>query len=131
MMTNMAAIQSAAEISDLLARVTGMEISELQVLGINSLKSLSPRLNALSGQTVTGSEVAVRVVTIRTTDYQIVIDLQRTGRLVWLTRAQLYQVIAGASRPTVRLLLSGGIGLDASEPAKTKRITVALSPITE
>jgi hypothetical protein len=131
MMTNMAAVQSAVEISGLLARLTGMEIAEFQVLGINSLKSLSPRLDSLSGQRVTDSEVAIRVVTIRTTDYQIVIDLQRTGRLIWLTRAQPYQLIAGVSRPTVRLLLSGGAGLDVTEPAKTKRITVAISSIRD
>lgn len=107
-----------------------MEIAELQVLGINSLKSLSPMPDALAGQTVTATEVATRVVAIRTTDYQVVIDLQRTGRLIWLTKAQSYEFVAGASRPTVRILLAGGTGLDLTEPVKTKRITVAISRIT-
>ena len=67
-----------------------------------------------------------RIVTVRTTNLSITFDLQRTGRLLWLESAEPYRYVAGTSRPTVRLLLADGSGLDLTEPAKTKRISVTL-----
>ena len=97
------------------------------MLGINSLKSLVPMPDALTGQRITGTAVAERMVTVHTATLSITFDLQRTGRLVWLDSAEPYRLVAGASRPTVRLILADGSGLDLTEPAKTKRITVALA----
>lgn len=99
----------------------------LQVLGINTLKSVLPLPDALVGETVTGSEVAERTFRLVTADYEITVDLQRTGKVVWLDAAQPYRLVPGSARPTVRLLLAGGTGLDLTEPAKTKRITVTLA----
>lgn len=123
----MPAIQSAEQIQELLDRLRGREIAKLQVLGINSLKSLSPTPEALTGEIVSGSDVVDRILTVRTANLSITFDLQRTGRLVWLESAEPYRLVAGTSRPTVRLLLADGSGLDMTEPAKTKRITVALA----
>lgn len=120
-------IQTADEISGLLARLKDDHIAALQVLGINSLKSHSPMPDALVGEQVVGSAVHGRTCTIETSNYNISVDLQRTGRLVWLAKAVPQTVAATASRPTVRVVLSSGAGLDLSEPAKTKRITVTLS----
>ncbi|MFD8253396.1 hypothetical protein [Streptomyces werraensis] len=123
----MGTIQSAAEIEPLLEPLTGQKIAALQVLGINSLKTLSPRLEALAGEVVTAADVVDRTLRVDTTSHVISFDLQRTGRVVLLESAEPYRFVAGANRPTVRLLMMDGTGLDLIEPAKTKRITVTIT----
>lgn len=120
-------IQSAEQIQEHLDRLRGREIATFQVLGINSLKSLSPTPEDLIGEVIAESEVVERILTVRTTNLSITFDLQRTGRLVWLESAAPYRPTDGTSRPTVRLLLTDGSALDFTEPAKTKRITVTLA----
>jgi hypothetical protein len=61
-----------------------------------------------------------------TAAYEIRVDLQRTGRVTWLKGANAWELSSGVPLPTVRLLLDDGSGLDFTEPAKTKRITVSL-----
>ena len=114
--------QSAEQIQELLDRLRGREVAALQVLGINSLKSISPAPETLIGETVSGSDVTERIVTVHTTTISITFDLQRTGRLVWLESAEPYRSAGGTSR----LLLADGAALDMTEPAKTKRIAVTL-----
>lgn len=123
----MAAAQSPDEIQSILDRIRGRRVAGLQVLGINSLKSHTPLPDALVGETVTGSEVADRTFRLVTTQYEVAVDLQRTGNVIWLEKAEPYRLAAGVSRPTIRLLLEDGSGVDLTEPAKTKRITVTLS----
>ncbi|MFI8284624.1 hypothetical protein ACIF84_16395 [Streptomyces albidoflavus] len=123
----MGSIQSAAEIEPLLEPLTGQKIAALQVLGINSLKTLSPPLEALAGEVVTAADVVDRTLRVDTTSHVISFDLQRTGRVVLLESAEPYRFVAGANRPTVRLLMVDGTGLDLIEPAKTKRITVTIT----
>lgn len=120
-------IQPPAEISAFLKRLHGREIAELQVLGINSLKSLHPTPADLTGAVVTTTTTADRTFTIHAGPYSIACDLQRTGRLRWLESAEPYRFSAESSRPTARLVLSDGTGLDLTEPAKTKRIAVIIS----
>ena len=126
----MAAVQTSDEICALLSRLEGEEITTLQVLGINSLKSLSVMPDALAGKKIESARVLDRMATVTTADHQMIFDLQRTGKLIWLPRAEPYVMTAGSSRPTVRLVLASGQGLDLTEPAKTKRITVTLSTRT-
>lgn len=123
----MTAVQTVDEIQAILDRLQGEEIATLQVLGINSLKSTSPLPEAIVGDAVESTSVESRLVSITTSLHAIVFDLQRTGKLVWLESAQPYVMVAGTSRPTARLLLASGKGLDLTEPAKTKRITVAVT----
>ncbi|MGX1131313.1 hypothetical protein RKD49_003503 [Streptomyces glaucescens] len=123
----MGTIQSAAEIEPLLQPLTGQKIAALQVLGINSLKTLSPPLEALAGEMVTTADVVDRTLRVDTTSHVISFDLQRTGRVVLLESAEPYRFVAGANRPTVRLLMVDGTGLDLIEPARTKRITVTIT----
>ncbi|MFF9130420.1 hypothetical protein [Streptomyces sp. NPDC014806] len=123
----MATIQSAAEIAPLLERLKGKKIAMLQVLGVNSLKSVSPLPEALVGEAVTKVDVVERIINMHTAGHRISFDLQRTGRVVPLESAEPYRLAAGASRPTVRLLMADGSGLDLTEPAKTKRITVTIA----
>jgi hypothetical protein len=52
-------IQSAEQIQGLLERLTGREIAGIQVLGINSLKSLLPMPEAITGGVVTVAEIGV------------------------------------------------------------------------
>ena len=101
------------------------------MLGINSLKSLWPMPETLISEVVTESKVADRIVTVRTAGHSIAFDLQRTGHLVWLDSAEPWRLVAGASRPAVRLLLADGSGLDLTEPAKTERITLNLAAVPE
>lgn len=120
-------VQPPDEILAILRRLHGQEIAGLQVLGINTLKSVLPLPEALVGEPVTGSEVAGRTFRLVTADYEITVDLQRTGKVVWLDAAQPYRFVPGSARPTVRLLLADGTGVDLTEPAKTKRITMTLA----
>jgi hypothetical protein len=119
--------QSADEMLAILGRLHGQEIATLQVLGINTLNSVLPLPEALVGETVTGSDVAGRTFRLVTVNYEIAVDLQRTGKVAWVDAAQPYRSVPGSARPTVRLLLASGTGLDLREPAKTKRITVMLA----
>lgn len=123
----MVAIQTLDEIQAILARLEGEEIVVLQVLGINSLKSFSPMPDALAGDTIESSAVSERHFTVTTTGHEMAIDLQRTGKMVWLPNAEPYVMAVGSAPPTVRLVLANGEGLDLTEPAKTKRITVTIS----
>ncbi|UNZ18051.1 hypothetical protein [Streptomyces sp. 891-h] len=119
--------QSPAEIMTLLERLTGQKIAALQVLGINSLKTFSPPPEALVGEAVTAVGTLDRSISIDTVSHVVTFDLQRTGRVVPLENAQAYTPVAGVSRPTVRLLMADGSGVDLSEPARTKRITVSIA----
>jgi hypothetical protein len=123
----MAAIQTSDEIRFIAARLHGQEIATLQVLGINSLKSISPMPDALAGDVIESTSVENRQFTVTTAQHHVVFDLQRTGNLVWLGNATPYALNVGSSRPTVRLILTDRQGLDLTEPAKTKRITVTIS----
>lgn len=111
-----------------LNRLVGETVAQLQVLGINSLKSVTPFPSDLAGSEVTGVEVADRVVTLAMGAFAATVDLQRTGRLAWLDDAEPAQ-IGRPSLPTIRLLLRSGAGLDFIEPAKTKRIAVTLRAV--
>lgn len=111
-----------------LDRLVGESVAQLQVLGINSLKSVTPSPSDLVGSAITGVGVADRVVTLAMGGFAATIDLQRTGRLAWLDSAEPAQV-GRPSLPTIRLLLRSGTGLDFIEPAKTKRIAVTLHAV--
>ena len=111
-----------------LDRLVGHSVAQLQILGINSLKSVTPSPSDLVGSQITTVAVEDRLLTIRMGSFAATIDLQRTGRLSWLDSAQPAQV-GRPSLPTIRLLLQSGAALDFNEPAKTKRITVTLSAV--
>ena len=123
----MPSVQTPHEIDDLLAeQLIGRSIRQLQVLGVNSLKTVTPSAAELVGEQVSSTRCEGRVIAVSTAAYEIRVDLQRTGRVTWLEGADAWQVSSGVPLPTVRLLLDDGTGLDFTEPAKTKRITVSL-----
>ena len=122
-------VQSPREIDDLLAgQLVGRSIRQLQVLGVNSLKTVTPSTDALVGKQVRRARCEDRVIVILTTSHKIRIDLQRTGRVSCLVSADVWQVSSGVPLPSIRLLLDDGTGVDFTEPAKTKRITISLLP---
>jgi hypothetical protein len=126
-MSFMPSVQTPREIDDLLAaQLAGRSIRQLQVLGVNSLKTVTPSADQLVGEQVCSTRCQERVIAISTAAYEIRIDLQRTGRVTWLKEADAWQLSSGIPLPTVRLLVDDGSGLDFTEPAKTKRITVSL-----
>lgn len=118
--------QSPAKISEILDRLVGRVISDLQVLGINSLKSVVPTPAELTGARVESASVDARVILLRAQTFTITIDLQRTGRLVWSDALPSDGALSGP-RPTVRLLLAPRGRIDFTEPSKTKRITVRIA----
>lgn len=123
----MPSVQSPREIDDLLAgQLVGRSIRQLQVLGVNSLKTVSPSVNELVGEYVRSASCEERVIAISTTACEIRVDLQRIGRVTWLENADAWQLSSGVPLPTVRLLLDDGSGLDFTESAKTKRVAVSL-----
>lgn len=95
----------------------GQEIATLQVLGANSLKSFSPN---------EPSAVSDRLFTVTSKRHAVASHLQRTGKLVWLAKAEPYVIAAGSARPMVRLVVANRDGLDLTGPANTKRITATM-----
>lgn len=128
MIALMAAPQSTIEILALLQRLVGESVREFQVLGINSLKSVLPTPLDLAGSKIKSVAASDRSLTITLGDFSALIDLQRTGRLVWLNAAVPAR-FGQANLPTVRLILDSGSGMDFTEPTKTKRIAVTLSAL--
>lgn len=120
-------IQTSDEIRAMLTRLEGRRIATLQVLGINSLKSMLPGPDALTGEIVEAATISHRLIKVSTEAHDVVFDLQRTGRAFWLASASLYAPDSGSPRPTVRLVLADGSAMDLREPAKTKRITVTIA----
>lgn len=121
----MAEPQSTQEILSILERIVGESVRQLQVVGLNSLKSIAPSPQDLTGSTIARVSAIGRIVRIDLGGFHATFDLQRTGRLVWLDTAGPAQ-IGRPSLPTVRLLLGSGSAVDFAEPAKTKRISVTL-----
>lgn len=120
----MASVQTPDQIASNLERLHGKRIVLLQVLGITSLKSLTPPVEALVGEAIEVTEVTDRILTVRTTGHVVVFDLQRTGKVVWKASSEPFRLASGPM-PTVRLITDDG-SVDLTEPAKTKRITVAV-----
>jgi hypothetical protein len=124
-------LQPPHEIDELLAvHLVGRSIRQFQVLGVNSLKTIMPHPDVLVGAEVRRAHCTGRIITISTAGHEIRIDLQRTGRVSWLSKADAWQVSSRTPLPSARLLLDDGTGLDLTEPAKTKRITVSLSSLS-
>lgn len=121
----MADPQSTQEILSILERIVGESVRDLQVLGINSLKSVVPAPSDLVGATITSVGANQRIVQIDLGRFSATFNLERTGRLVWLDTAEPAQV-GRSNPPTVRLLLESGSAVDFTEPARTKRISVTL-----
>lgn len=117
--------QSTEDLLNVLNRVVGESVAQLQVLGVNSLKSVTPSPPDLVGLEITGVAAVERIVTMAMGTCTVTVDLQRVGRVQWLDEAEPAQ-IGRPALPTLRLLLRSGAGLDFSEPAKTKRIAVTI-----
>lgn len=122
----MAESQSTQEILSILRPIVGESVRQVQVLGVNSLKSVSPTPQDLVASTITSVEASGRSVRIDLGNLSATFDLQRTGRLIWLDSAEPAK-FGQPGLPTVRLLLESGSAVDFTEPAKTKRISVTLS----
>src|SRR4051794_29121234 len=105
----MVAVQSTDEILGLLDRLVGEAIAELQVLGINNLKSVTPSPSEVVGSKVLDASLVDRTLTIEAGAFFLTFDLQRTGRLEWLDAAAPAR-IGQPGLPTVRLLLESGSG---------------------
>lgn len=123
----MATIQTPDEIQSILTQAEGREIVTLQVLGINSLKSMATTPDALVGDIIESTTVNDRYFMVLTAAHEITFDLQRAGKVVWLKDAAPYVMSTGSARPTVRMVFADGQGIDLTEPAKTKRIAVTIS----
>lgn len=121
----MAEPQTTQEILSILERIVGESVRQMQVLGVNSLKSVAPAPHDLVGSTITSVDANARIVRIDFAGFSATFDLQRTGRLVWLEKAEPAQ-FGRPNLPTVRLLLESGAAVDFTEPTRTKRITVTL-----
>ena len=110
----------------LLERLVGASVRALQVIGINTLKTVEPPPDAVVGRTVVAVRAYGRQVAISTDQHHLLIDLARTGQITPLEVAGLWRPGDRGAAPTIRLLVDDGSGLDFAEPAKTKRITLSI-----
>jgi len=117
--------EAAKEVLD--QRAVGRAVRDLTVLAINALKTLDPPLSALVDRRIIGVEIddQDRLV-IHLDDLDLTVNLERTGRLAWTDSCAPWTPRDGA-RPTARLLLDDGSGIDFKEPAKTKRIAFTIT----
>lgn len=122
----MAEHQSTQEILSILQQIVGELVRQVQILGANSLKSVTPTPQDFVGFKITSVQAVERSVRIDLDHLSATFDLQRTGRLVWLDSAGPAQ-FGQSGLPTVRILFESGSAVDFVEPAKTKRISVTLS----
>jgi hypothetical protein len=111
-----------------LERARGRVLTRVQVLGVNSLKTLEPPLSALEGANVVDTALEGRIAVLTAGSVRMECDLQRTGKLVWRESAEPWDFGSPGVMPTLRLLFADGGGLDLIEPARTKRITLTLRP---
>ena len=110
-----------AVVSELAPKAVGRTVRLLQVLGVNSLKTLEP-LAAVVDQRVISVTTLDGLLAFDLDDIRVEIDLQRVGRVRWSDELAAWGVGDGPM-PTVRLLFDVG-GLDITESPKTKRVAV-------
>lgn len=111
-------------------RVVGKTVRDLEVHGINSLKSVNPTPGDLAGQEVLAAAlVAQTQVEMRLSSAVALIDLQRAATAEYRPKLMPWTFQQG-SQPTLRLLLADGSGLDFRESSRTKRITLLLTSIS-
>jgi hypothetical protein len=113
-------------LADSLQPCIGLHIRDVQVLGVNTLKTTAPQVADLIGLEILGYELdGGAEFRLDASPIAIHVDLQRVGVLTWLSQADRWAPGSGAS-PTVRILFAEGCALDLREPSKTKRITLKL-----
>jgi hypothetical protein len=100
----------------------------MQILGINSLKSLQPPLESMTDQRITGLALdeGTRKIKLVLEQHIILVDMARTGIVVTLNKSLAWQASDRTPMPTARVLFSDGSALDFKEPAKTKRISFTI-----
>lgn len=104
----------------------GRAIRALQVVGVNSLKTVTPGPEAVSGADISAVRVELPAIEIAAGAFNLHVHLARTGRVTWLEQAGEWSASERTPPPTIRLLIDAGGALDFREPAKTKRITVSI-----
>jgi hypothetical protein len=121
------AIQSPEEITTLLGHSEGASIIAIQVLGINTLKTVMPSPEFLQlGSKIVNSQCHDRLVRIETEGYCLLIDLQRVGRVSRIAKAERWEMASRSPQPTMIVFLSDGSGYEFREASKTKRITLSI-----
>lgn len=111
--------------------ITSKQIASMQVLGINSLKSLQPSPESMAGQVITDLSLdeSTRKIEIILDQHIILVDMARTGTVVALERSLAWQASEKSPTPTARILFTDGSALDFREPAKTKRISFTIQNV--
>jgi hypothetical protein len=112
-------------------QMIGKSVAFMQVWGINTLKTVDPPLTMLAGETVVElrANEQERRIQITLSSHVVEIDLARTGTVSLLQSAEPWPPTAGTPMPTARIGFTDLTGVDLREPARTKRITLAVRPI--
>lgn len=104
----------------------GCTVESFHVFGINSLKTLQPP-TSLAGGTLTDVAVEDSFLLVTVNEWELKIDLQRTGAATWFSPSTNSTDGARLSTVTGQILFTDGSRVDFVEPAKTKRIAFWLS----
>jgi hypothetical protein len=109
-----------------LGLLIGRRLAQVQILAVNSLKTVEPPPASLVGEFVQQAIFTTdREFIISTGALTATVNLERVGRLVWLVNAGPWSPGQSAA-PTIRVLTDDGSALDLTEPGRTKRITIAI-----
>lgn len=108
----------------------GETVRFVQVLGMNTLKTLNPSLEEASGEEIRDLSVqSESQLTIQLESLLLYINLERVGVVKMASSSELWTFGQGAM-PTLRIVLDSGEGFDFREPSKTKRITLHVKQTT-
>jgi len=109
----------------LTSALVGQLLRNLQVLGINSMKS-PVAVDSLVGQRVVAVGGDGAWISVDLQNHRLRIDMQRVGFVRVVPGLGAWSVGSGPM-PTVRFVTDAG-AVDLAEPSKTKRVAVWIEP---
>lgn len=106
----------------------GTTIERAELGSLSALKTYSPPLEALVGQTVKGAERRGKYLCTRAGDLWLVTHLARGGWLHWRDPVPPARARPGRGPLALRVGLSSGAGFDLTEQGTEKRLALWLVP---
>jgi formamidopyrimidine-DNA glycosylase len=108
----------------LAGQLTGRVIDKVEVTSLSALKTFDPPVDALRGQTITGTGRRGKHVLIAVGPYWLVIHLARGGWIKWVEQFNPRPMRPGKGPLMLRVRLEGGGGIDVTEAGTEHRLAV-------
>jgi formamidopyrimidine-DNA glycosylase len=115
-----------ALVADLGARLTGRQITRLEILSFSALKTFEISVDALAGQEFTSATRHGKFLDFGVADIHLVMHLARAGWIRWRDNAPQPSKALGRGPLTARLILDDGSGFDVTEYGTKKSLAIYL-----